>query len=158
MPGTLILQASTDEKLDEETTDRIRAELEDVVEEHEVFDKVQSYYQKKRNVTTYGFSVKTNLQEMASDPGNGRYLGMFIVKEDELISEKFISNPAVKQEKGRPNLAFSVLKQNGVDRILLREPASNEQEQILNELELDFEPASDPDLEALRESLGGYPG
>ena len=153
MPGTLIIQASTDQDLEEETTDRIRAELEDVVSQHEEFSDVQSYYQEKKDVTTYGFSVKTNLQELANNPGNGRYLGMFILKDGELISEKFITNPAIKHDKGRTNLAFSILRQNGVDRVLLREPADDEQEAIFKELELDHEQVTDPDLEALRESL-----
>lgn len=153
MPGTLIIQASTDRDLDEETTDRIRAELEDVVAEHEEFSDVQSYYQEKKDVTTYGFSVKTNLRELANNPGNGRYLGMFIVKDNELISEKFITNPAIKHEKGRTNLAFSILQQNGVDQVLLRDPADDEQQAIFKELGLDYEQVSDPELETLRESL-----
>lgn len=153
MPGTLILQASTDEDLSEETTDRVRAELEDVVEQYEAFDEPQTYFQEKKDVTTYGFSVKTNLSELANNPGNGRYLGMFIVGDDELISEKFISNPAIKQEKGRDNLAFSILKQNGVDKVLLRESPDKIQKQIFDEIDLDHDRAPAHDLDQLRDSM-----
>jgi len=151
MAGTLILKGTVNESLPEEELDDLREKWEEKARVSGDFKQVKGYFQDEKDVKKFGFSVKSNLSELANNPGNGRYLGIFIVGEEgELISEKFISNPAIKHEKGRTNLAFSILKQNGIDHILLREEPENEQQQILNELEMAYQTVTDPRLEALR--------
>jgi len=151
VPGTLILQASTDEDLTEDETDQICADLEEEIRKHDPFDEVRTYYQEKKDVTSYGMAIKSNLSELAENPGNARYLGIFIIGGDgDIISEKFILNPAIKHEKGRTNLALSVLKQNDVNIVLFRDSPDEVQTQILDELDLEFRTSPEPVLGDLK--------
>lgn len=156
MAGTVIVQASTEKDLSEEESDRIRAEIKQAVKDYDLFDEIRTYYQEKNNITSLGFPVKTSLDELANNPGNARYLGIFIIGEEgDIISEKFISNPAINHDKGRVNLAFSVLEQNGVDRVLLRNDPNDVQTQILNEIDLAYETSPEPQLDDIRNRWAG---
>lgn len=153
MPGTIVVQARVEEDLSDEKQTELKREIEDSLESVESMGPPEVFYKEETGTSTFGFVVDSRLEELAENPGEGRYLAIFIKDEDdEIISEKFILNPALKMDKGRFGMTMSILQRNGVAKIILPAEPSGQEEMILEEMGLDYEAGGFKTLEELRQS------
>ncbi len=153
MTDKLFIQATVDSDLDQEAGADLKQELAEKLSAHPKISSPRVMVKKTTDTITLGFSVKTNLQELANNPANGRYLGLMIFDgEGELVSEKFILNPAIKHQRGRFSLVLDILAQNDVDRMLLSQSPDDEQSDLLAQKNFSYEVVSNSQLTALRES------
>ncbi|MGM0380826.1 MAG: hypothetical protein ACQEP7_02470 [bacterium] len=152
MAGTIVIQAAVEEDLNEEEQTELKRELEDSLENIEQIEPPEVFYKQQTGTRAFGFVVDSGLDKLAENPAEGRYLAIFIRdSEEEIISEKFILNPALKMEKGRFGMAMSILQRNGVKEVLLPGSPSGQQEMVLKELGMDYRVADFKKLEELRE-------
>ncbi|GEM_PF-4784512 len=153
MVDKLFIQAMVDGGLDPEAEANLKEELTEELAEYPELSSPRVMVKKTKNTTILGFSVKTNLKQLATNPANGRYLGLMIFDDSgELVSEKFILNPAIKHQRGRFSLVLDILDQNDVDCMLLSQPPDDDQRELLAQKDFSFDVIPSPELTALRES------
>ncbi len=137
MAGTVVVQAKVEEDLTEEEQTEVKEAVEKNLAQIDKLGSPEVFYKQETGTRAIGFAVDETLDKLAGEPGEGRYLAIFIFDEEgEIISEKFILNPALKMDKGRFGMAMSILQRNGVGRVLLPGPASRQQKVVLKELGL----------------------
>ncbi len=135
MSGKLILQAKVEQDLDEVAAKKLKNSIIQQLEDLDSLSNMRVFYQKETGTVAVGAAVDKNLEELSPDPGSGEYLAIFIISDSkEIISEKFISNPALKQERGRFGLMLTILKRNGVKRLLLPKQPSAQQKMLLEDI------------------------
>lgn len=154
MPDRLVLRGTVGADLSDDETSELKQQARQAVEDLEEVEDWQVLYQQQQDVHQVGMVLRTSLDRLASRPGKGRYLGIVILDDDgELVSEKFITNPAIKQEKGRDGLALNVLSNNGIDEVVLAEEPDELLGSALTELGLKYAVPSSDDLETVKDSL-----
>jgi len=153
MGNQLYVQADISDDLDAEAEIKLKGQIVKKLEEISSIKSPRVMVQRTRNLNIWGFSVKTDLKNLADNPANGRYLGLFIFDETgKIVSEKFILNPAIKQPKSRFPLVLSFLKQNNVSQILLTHPPSEEQLSVLQKNSFNYRVVDSARLDDLREN------
>lgn len=151
MSTRLFVDAAVEKELEDEAATELKETVSQKLEEFEEIASPRVMLKEESGTTTLGFSVKTNLKELANNPANGRYLGLFIVDEDEeIVSEKFILNPAIKLQRGRFSLVLDILQQNNVDKFLIATAPEEEQLALLEKQGVEHEVAPTNKLDKLR--------
>ncbi len=159
MAGTIVVQAEVREDLNEEEQTELKNEIEDKLEGVGRLQAPEVFYKQESGTRAVGFAVDEKIERLADNPGEGRYLAIFIFDEEgEIISEKFILNPALKMDKGRFGMTMSILQRNGVNRVLLPEEPSRQQQTVLKELELEHQAVDFQSLEEARNKTGNLLG
>ncbi len=159
MYARLFVDACIEAELDEEAEAELKKRVEDKLGELDRVSDPRVMLKKQVDTTTLGFSVKTNLKELANNPANGRYLGLFIVDDEgEMISEKFILNPAIKIQRGRFSLVLNILQQNNVDKILVASAPEEEELKIIQKMNFEYSVVSTNNLDKLRDHPGELKG
>ncbi len=152
MPGRLVLQGEIEEELTDEEVSDLKREAEKRIEDLRSVDDWRVLYQRRQDVRQIGMVLRTELDRLASRPGKGRYLGMILLDEEgDLISEKFITNPAIKHDQGRDALALNVLKNNGVEDILMAEAPDRLLRTSLSEMGLRYAVPAEDSLEFIKQ-------
>jgi len=159
MAGTVVVQAKVEEDLTEEEQTEVKEAVEKNLAPIDKLGSPEVFYKQETGTRAIGFAVDETLDKLAGEPGEGRYLAIFIFDEEgEIISEKFILNPALKMDKGRFGMAMSILQRNGVNRVLLPEEPSRQQQTVLKELELEHQAVDFQSLEEARNKTGNLLG
>lgn len=155
MPDRLFVSAELRTELEPEEKSKLKQTIAEDLKQREEIGSPRVMVKEESDTTTFGFSVKTNLEELATNPGNGRYLGLFIIDDEaEVVSEKFILNPAIKQQRGRFPLVLDILAQNDVDEILLSTEPDEDQLELIEGKNYGHRVLSSSKLEQLRENSG----
>ncbi len=157
MGGKLLIQAELESWPGDEDAQKLKEKLKVKLAEVSEIGKSRIMLKKAEKTTTVGFSVKTDLKRLASNPANGRYLGIFVFDEaGELVTEKFIMNPAIKYQRCRFPLVLDFLKQNGIDLMLLSNPPDDGQTGSLADASVDYRLAAKQTLDFLRKNPQSY--
>jgi two-component sensor histidine kinase len=150
--GPGLEEGEIEEELTDEEVSELKREAKERVENLRFVDDWRVLYQRRQDVRQIGMVLRTELDRLATRPGKGRYLGMILLDEEgDLISEKFITNPAIKHDRGRDALALNVLKNNGVGHILLAEPPDRLLRTSLSEMGLRYAVPVEDSLEFIKQ-------
>jgi len=153
MAGTIVIQAAVEDELEEEAQSELKQKIEDSLDDLEEIDTPSVFYKEETGTSAFGFVVDSKIEKLAAKPGNGRYLAIFIQDDEgEIISEKFILNPALRMERGRFGMAMSIFQRNGVRTVFLPSEPSRQEKMILEEIGLGFWIADFKTLEELRKN------
>ncbi|MFB6357355.1 MAG: hypothetical protein ABEJ65_12680 [bacterium] len=155
MSGMFVVQAQSETSLDKDQVPDRKDEIREAIDSVGEFQKINVMFQEEKGVESRGYFLKSDRTTLASEPGNSKYIGIVLLDPEshEIVSEKFISNPALKVNKGRTGLAFSVLQKNGVDEVLLTEDPDKGQQTALEEVGLDYDVVKATTVEEITEEL-----
>ena len=152
MSDKLIIQSEVKTELGDGEVKKLKETVENLFADINELCAPQVFYQRQSGTVTFGMVVDDLLEKIVDTPGAGRYLAILICSDKgKIISEKFISNPALKVDQGRFGMVVSIFKRNGVNELLLPDKPDAAQKMILDELEMEYALAPAIEIEELRQ-------